>query len=203
MNSVPVRWRRGRANAQAARIEWPNHGLIDVADRAPLDYFLLTFSHAQRDKIVSHTNRQLLTFRLPAGLTAMELQRYLGIRLVMTLEHGHGTIESYWDTEGDDWLYSPQRFWSLNGGGIDQVQNIARSLCFHDTMLVTVIFALNNINTLVFILLIFFCRMIHGLTFETLWVILTVMWRSFESPGRTLFLTKSCRCGWEMMGSML
>ena len=110
-----------------------------------------TFLHAQWDKLDNHRNRQWITFRLPAGRTVMELQRYLGIKLVMTLEHGHGTIESYWDTESDDWFYSPQRFWSSNGSVSDLVQNIARSLFFHDTMLVTVIFGLNNGNTLVLI----------------------------------------------------
>ena len=179
VNSGPVLVEEGGVYTQAARIEWPNHGLINLADRTPLEYFLLTFPHAQLDKIVSHTNRQLTTFRLPADLTVMELQRYFGIRLVMTLEHGHGAIESYWDTEVTTGFTRPRDYGRRTGMSLTRFKNIARSLCFHDTTLVSVILTLINVNTLVLIFLIFFYRMIHGLTFEALWKILTEIWRSF------------------------
>ncbi len=138
-NLGPVLVEEPTVYAQIARIEWPNHGLVDVVDRTPLDYFLLIFPHAQWAKIVRHTNRQLTAFRLPADLTVIELQRYLGIRLVMTLEHGHGAIESYWDTGVTAGFTRSRDYGRRTGMSLTRFKNIARSLCFHDISLVSVI----------------------------------------------------------------
>ena len=96
----------------------------------------------------------------------------------MTLEHGHGAIESYWDTGVTAGFTRSRDYGRRTGMSLTRFKNIARSLCFHDISLVSVIEVLNNINMLVLIFLMCFYRMIHGFTFERLWMILTEIWRS-------------------------
>ena len=121
-----------------ARIRWPEGDLITAVDRKPLDYFLLTFPHAQWAKIVLHTNREMVVLGLRDSLSVRELQKFLGIRLVMTLEHGHGAVDDYWKSDGGTGFLRPRDYGARTGMCLSRFKNISRALCFHDKSQVSV-----------------------------------------------------------------
>ena len=131
-NIGPVREDVAGVYARDARINYPGNQLIDINDATPIDFFLMAFPAAQWEKIVLNTNRRLQLLHLPVGLTVRELKKYLGIRLMMSLEHGHGAIDDYWATESNGGFTIPRNYSARTGMTLTRFKNISRGLCFHD-----------------------------------------------------------------------
>ena len=89
-------------------------------------------------KLFLHTNREIVVLGLRDGLTVRELQKFLGIRLVMTLEHGHGAVDDYWKSDGGTGFLRPRDYGARTGMSLSRFKNISRALCFHDKSQVSV-----------------------------------------------------------------
>jgi hypothetical protein len=103
-------------------------GLSHSAAVRPVEYFQLMFPMEDWPSIVEATNAQLLKMHKKETNSA-ELLKYLGIRLVMTVEGARCSIDEYWATNascrfstarpqayGDRFNMSRTRFKDLSAG---------------------------------------------------------------------------------------
>jgi hypothetical protein len=138
VDSGPVRQEIDGIYNHSAHVHWDGDHLTDGDVRRPLDFFLLAFPTAQWNKIISNTNRKLSALRLTAGVTLVEMKKYLGIRLMMSLEHSHGSVEDYWSTEVHEGFTRPHNYLDRTGMVLTRFKNISRGLCFHDMTIASV-----------------------------------------------------------------
>ncbi len=86
--------------------KYKHHGgiLDDPKQKTLFGCFKTAFPMTFLDSIERYTNQYIESNRLGGPVTKRELLWWMGIRLGMTLERSHGSVENYWDEEGTKFL---------------------------------------------------------------------------------------------------
>jgi len=114
-----------------AFVHWNQNEPATANTRTPIDYFLKCFPTNMWARILAYTNAKMESTHLAANVTMTELVKFFGIRLAMSLEHGHGDVDSFWKTTSDTFCL-PSNYLLRTGMTCTRFKKISRGLCFQD-----------------------------------------------------------------------